>query len=170
MAAFDAVIEIVIQHEGGLVNNPKDKGGLTKYGISQKSYPNIDIASLTVDDAKTIYKRDFWPVIDGDNLPPATALSLMDFAVNSNPQRAIRHFQRALETPVTSKMDALTKTALKERVAEVSDLEVARALNRQRARMFEGIITNDPSQGVFRAGWMNRLASIEHEISKGAQP
>ena len=44
----------------GLVNDPSDPGGLTKFGISQKSYPDLNIASLTRDDARDIYYRDFW--------------------------------------------------------------------------------------------------------------
>jgi len=49
----------IVDVEGGLVNNPDDPGGLTKYGISQRAYPNLDIANLSVADAMAIYDRDY---------------------------------------------------------------------------------------------------------------
>ena len=59
MEHFSEIIPIVLRHEGGYVNDPLDKGGETNYGISKRSYPHLDIHSLTLADAKTIYKRDF---------------------------------------------------------------------------------------------------------------
>lgn len=52
MSDFDKAFEIVIGHEGGYVNNPKDPGGETKYGISKRTYPNEDIRGMTLERAK----------------------------------------------------------------------------------------------------------------------
>jgi lysozyme family protein len=62
-SSFDNAFDFLIQHniEGGLANLKDDSGELTKYGISSKSYPEIDIVNLTKDDAKEIYKKDWWP-------------------------------------------------------------------------------------------------------------
>ena len=49
---FDQVIDRVLAHEGGYVNDPDDPGGETKYGISKKAYPKIDIKNLTKEEAK----------------------------------------------------------------------------------------------------------------------
>lgn len=49
----------IVEVEGGLVNNPDDPGGLTNHGISQRAYPHVDIAALTVADAIAIYERDY---------------------------------------------------------------------------------------------------------------
>lgn len=57
---FTRSIAFVLSVEGGLVNNPADPGGLTKYGISQRSYPDLDIRNLSIEDAKEIYFRDYW--------------------------------------------------------------------------------------------------------------
>ena len=40
---FEEIIEVVLEHEGGYVNDPKDPGGETKYGVSKRAYPNEDI-------------------------------------------------------------------------------------------------------------------------------
>ena len=49
---FDEIIDHVLEHEGGYVNDPKDLGGETKYGITKRFYPDVDIKNLTKEDAK----------------------------------------------------------------------------------------------------------------------
>ena len=159
MAAFDVAVERTLEHEGGLANNPNDRGGLTKYGISQRSYPDLDIESLTKDDARTIYKRDFWDKIQGDKLPNKTAFALFDFAVNSGPEEAVRRLQFALgpNLEIDGIMGPDTIKQAKARAVETSDTAVARALNRGRERNFHSIVTLDPSQGEVLPVWLRRL-------------
>jgi lysozyme family protein len=97
--SFDDVFARLIPLEGGYSNDPQDPGDETKFGISKRSYPNLDIANLTLDDAKSIYRRDFWGAISADRLPPSVVYQLFDFAVNSGPATAIRHLQRAVGVP-----------------------------------------------------------------------
>ena len=56
MNNFDSAFTIILGSEGGYVNDPRDSGGETKYGIAKKFYPNLDIKNLTVEQAKAIYK------------------------------------------------------------------------------------------------------------------
>jgi lysozyme family protein len=93
---FDQCFDKLISHEGGYVNDPRDPGGETKYGISKRSYPQVDIKALTLEAAKEIYKRDYWDRAQCDKLPPALAYLLFDAAVNSGIGQAIRLLQRAL--------------------------------------------------------------------------
>jgi lysozyme family protein len=80
MAVFEEAIGGVIADEGGYVNDPKDPGGETKYGISKRSYPNLDIKNLTLQQAKDIYKQDFW-LFDG-LLSQPVANKIFDMYVN----------------------------------------------------------------------------------------
>jgi lysozyme family protein len=93
---FDTTIGRVLGNEGGYVNNPADPGGETNWGISKRSYPNVDIKALTRDGAKAIYLRDFWNRVNADKLQDGVAYQLTDFAVNSGIETAVRYFQRAL--------------------------------------------------------------------------
>src|SRR5215468_2796972 len=70
MASFDLAVAKTLIREGGarFTDNPDDRGGATKYGISQRAYPNEDIANLTEDQAKAIYKQDYWDRVSGDKL------------------------------------------------------------------------------------------------------
>ena len=91
--SFSSVIEMVLHHEGGYVNHPSDPGGETKYGISKRAYPDVNIAELTEEDAASIYKRDYWDRIKGDDLPFGVACAVMDYAVNSGISRASKALQ-----------------------------------------------------------------------------
>uniref|UniRef100_UPI0039E582BF glycosyl hydrolase 108 family protein n=1 Tax=Klebsiella pneumoniae TaxID=573 RepID=UPI0039E582BF len=62
---FDDLIGRVLGHEGGYVNDPRDPGGETQFGISKRAYPNVDIKGLTRETAISIYKRDFWDRVQG---------------------------------------------------------------------------------------------------------
>ena len=59
LARFDEILDRLIEREGGYNNDDRDPGGETKYGISKRSYSDVDIKALTVDGAKAIYLRDF---------------------------------------------------------------------------------------------------------------
>lgn len=84
MENFDRAIKIILDLEGGskLVSVPSDPGGLTKYGISQRSYPNLDISSLTEDLAKEIYRKDYWVPAKCEDMPWPMCLYVFDCAVN----------------------------------------------------------------------------------------
>jgi lysozyme family protein len=90
---------VVVGLEGGYVNHTNDPGGETKFGISKKSYPNLDIQNLTLDQAKEIYKRDFWDKVYGDYLPYKVGLLAFDAAVNHGVRAAIKILQKALGIP-----------------------------------------------------------------------
>lgn len=93
---YDEAFEKVIGHEGGYVNHPNDPGGETKYGISKRSYPDEDIAGMTLKRAKEIYKRDYWDKAKCRQLPHPLDFQVFDAGVNSGVKRAIRWLQAAL--------------------------------------------------------------------------
>lgn len=87
----------LIGHEGGYVNNTADPGGETQWGISKRSYPHLNIRALTREQAREIYRTDFWLRLRAERLPGAVAYQLFDFAVNSGIETAVRYYQRALD-------------------------------------------------------------------------
>lgn len=90
--AFDLLMFI----EGGYVNDPRDRGGETNYGISKKAHPKENISEMTIERAKEIYRMDYWLPCRCDVLPDALAVAVFDFAVNSSPKMAIKFLQGAL--------------------------------------------------------------------------
>lgn len=94
MSTFDTAFDRLLGNEGGYVNDPDDPGGETNWGISKRSYPDVDIKNLTREQAKAIYLRDFWEPLGA--APFAVKFQVFDFAVNSGIQTAIRKLQAAI--------------------------------------------------------------------------
>lgn len=88
MSFFDTAFGIVVGIEAGYVNDPQDPGGETKYGITKRQYPDLDIKGLTLEQAKSIYLRDYWNTHQLDTLENGKALLVFDCAINGgNHQR-----------------------------------------------------------------------------------
>lgn len=90
---FDKAFEFVIGVEGTISSDPDDPGGLTKYGISQRAYPQKDISNLSLDDAKAIYKSDYWDMCRCDNCLPPMDIIIFDTAVNMGCSTALKLLQ-----------------------------------------------------------------------------
>jgi lysozyme family protein len=93
-ADFSRAIPFVLRHEGGYVNDPSDSGGETNFGISKASYPDLDIANLTVEQATAIYASDYWNGY-GEIDDQLLATKVFDMAVNAGPGTSIKCLQRA---------------------------------------------------------------------------
>lgn len=93
--SFDKAFDRLIGHEAGYVNDPADPGGETKYGISKRSYPHLDIRNLSLGEAKNIYFRDYWMAV-GVDASDAVRFQVFDFGVNSGIGTAVRKLQVAL--------------------------------------------------------------------------
>lgn len=84
----------IVGHEGGYWDDPV--GGPTKWGISQRSYPHLDIKNLTVEDAAKIYREDYIKPLNADMFEDGVAYQLLDFAVNSGQNNAVKCLQKEL--------------------------------------------------------------------------
>lgn len=153
---FDKAFETLIGHEGGYVNDPRDPGGETRYGISKRAYPDVDIANLTLEQAKAIYLRDYWQRARCDELPPAVAFQVFDTAVNSGIGQSIRFLQRAVGVADDGVVGPLTINAVKRLDAE----SIAARFNGQRLEFMTKLSTWD----VFGRGWARRIAKNLQEI------
>lgn len=92
---FDVFFEKLMKYEGGYVNDPKDPGGETKYGISKRAYPNLDIKNLTDSAARLIYFVDYYnPLHIGEFKEEKTAWQVFDFGVNAGIGRSARMLQK----------------------------------------------------------------------------
>lgn len=92
---FQLALHFVLDHEGGYSVDPRDPGGETKYGISKRAHPDLDIAALTPEAAAAIYRRDYWDSLGLGGLPPPLAIVTLDAAVNAGLHPAANFLQAA---------------------------------------------------------------------------
>lgn len=105
---FNIAMDFVLKSEGGYVNDPRDPGGETNRGVTDKQDGKIDglidvngdgkgdvkVKDLTAEQAKEVYRRNYWNPVHGDDLSPGRALMLVDTAVNMGVKQAIILVQR----------------------------------------------------------------------------
>lgn len=155
---FEHAVSFVLAHEGGYSNDIDDDGGETKFGISKRIYPDLDINTLTVEQAKAIYKRDFWePQLYKDIKDVNLATKVFDLAVNMGSIWAHRLVQRALRATGQDILEdgilgPMTLTAINK--ADLTDLLAA--LKSEAAGYYRTLAATQPRQAKFLKGWLKR--------------
>lgn len=141
-SAFLAAVTMTLQHEGGFQCVRTDRGNWTSgqigvgelrgtnRGISAMRYPTENIRGMTEARATELYHRDYWCVVRGDELPPAIAVGVFDFAVNSGPARAIPELQRVLGVAADGVLGPVTLAAAQRAQELPTAIRYARARSR----------------------------------------
>ena len=160
--AFTRALEQLLRDEGGYVRNPEDPGGATRFGISQREYPGVDIEHLTRAQAAAIYYRDWWQRYRYSELPGVAGAKLFNLAVNIGPEHATRCLQRALRAcgiAVTEdgEIGAATRTA----AAAANQVALLAALRAEAAGYYRTLAALERGARAdgdreFLAGWLNR--------------
>jgi lysozyme family protein len=151
-------IDLILKLEGGYVNDPRDPGGETKYGISKKAHPNEDIANLTVERAREIYRADYWNptaarIYDVSNRLAAT---LFDSAVNQGNGAAVQMLQGILHAKQDGIIGPLTVAALQDAIDQHGEGWVIAQFQAARVMRYASS-GNWPRYG---RGWMNRVFTV----------
>ncbi len=151
MVDFSTAAARTLGSEAGYVNDPKDPGGETKWGISKRSYPTLDIKNLTQADALLIYKRDFWDTVHADELYDGVAYQAFDFAINSGIRQAIKSLQAALGVPADGYWGPVTRAAA---LALPEAVQIMRYVAER-----VDFMRNLSTFSYFGKGWMARMAA-----------
>lgn len=141
--------------EGAYENNPNDPGGETKWGISKRSHPNIDIKNLSLEDAKLIYLNEYWNGIHGDELAFPFDIIAFDCAVNEGVGESKRLLQIALDVNVDGIIGSNTIQASFKASQRRQMLFLA-----VRLRHYNQILMAKPKQEVFDLDWAFRIISL----------
>ena len=151
---FSTAFDYVILKEGGYSDDPLDRGGKTKFGISQAAYPSLNVAEITLAQAKNIYHKDYWEVIKADRLPPPIAFVLFDMAVNQGAGAAALALQEAAGVLQDAKIGPITIEAVSTEFKRDA-AGFLLSLVTIRARRYLSI--NNASEERFEFGWIARL-------------
>lgn len=159
---YQLAVQMVLNFEGLYSDHKEDRGGQTKYGISSRSYPDLDIKRLTRDHAIAIYHRDYWSLIRGDDLPDVLAVALFDAAVHHGVRRAVRLFQIVVGVKADGYIGSVTvKAAVRKNTSKTLNRYLAK-----RAVLFHDIVTANSSQDKFIEGWMYRLIALRAKLER----
>jgi len=165
---FDTCFALVLAHEGGYVDHPKDPGGRTNHGVTQRVWEEWlgrpvsekEMRALTPTMIKPLYKRKYWDACRADDLMVGVDYAVFDVSVNSGPGRAIKFLQSCVGVTVDGGFGPATLAAVKkaeEDPARLIELYCARRLEfLQSLRTFE----------TFGKGWSRRVQEVKDKALK----
>ena len=171
MDHFKEAMDFTLRWEGGYVHDARDPGGETKYGISKRTYPDLDIRTLTRNQAEEIYRRDYWDRLRCYDLPWPVAIVTFDFSVHSGRARAGRMLQRAFNVLVSAtpplKIDGVIGPVTAHAIAALDNGCKANVLAHRilirRLEMFRRLKT----ARHYLLGWARRVAELGLLIDNG---
>lgn len=160
---YQAALKRVLVHEGGKVDHPRDPGGRTNQGVTQRVYtafrsrkglPARDVYAMTDIERDEIYDLQYWDTIKGDSLPAGVDYVVFDGAVNSGPAQSIKWLQRALGVNPDGVIGQKTLAA----ITEYPDHDRLIALICERRLAFLRALT---TWRTFGKGWQSRVNNVK---------
>ena len=153
---FDKCLEMLLHHEGGFVNHPKDPGGMTNLGVTKAVYDawtgkessEAETRALTPADVAPIYRKNYWDKVRGDDMPSGVDWCAFDWAVNSGSKRPAKAIQKA----VGAKQDGAIGPMTLQAVANEEPDKIIEAVYHTRQRFYERLSTFE----TFGRGWTRR--------------
>lgn len=161
---FDLCVTLMLAHEGGFVNHPKDPGGMTNLGVTARVWEEWlgrpvsekEMRALTPTMVKPLYKRKYWDACRADELVSGVDYAVFDVAVNSGPGRAIKILQSCVGVPADGGFGPTTMAAVAQFKGEsakmlIEDYCAKRLEFLQSLRTFP----------TFGKGWSRRVAEVK---------
>lgn len=157
---FAQANKLVLVHEGGFVDHPRDPGGATNKGITIATFRQFidpkgtvdDLKRLTVEQAGKVYKAQYWDKVRGDELPSGLDYAVFDFCVNSGPGRAVKYLQMVAGVTADGQlgpksMAAIERLNVRDAIHDLSDRRMA-------------FLRNLPTWNTFGNGWKRRVEEV----------
>jgi len=162
MADFEKAINYVLQNEGGIVSNPSDRGGTTSYGITRpmltayrkKAVTDDDIAGISLDEAKDLYKTLFWTRLQVEILTQPIATAIFDMSVNQGQASAVKLAQKCLGKTILP--DGIMGPDTLRALTLTSDISFIYSYITVVLDKYADLCINGPSQLCFLKGWQRR--------------
>jgi hypothetical protein len=165
---FNETMKLMLNLEGGKTDEKSDRGGRTNFGITQRTYndwlkqnklKSSDVFKISKERALKIYRKQFWGVIKGDQLPHNVAKAIMSMALTDGPQDSVRFIQRLLNIEETGFMGPKTLAAIWSKCKKDDKVFTKQILDAQIKRY-----KSDEQADTYGKGWTNRADLVAENI------
>jgi lysozyme family protein len=153
-----------------------DTGGETKYGISQKAWPKVNVKELNSILANQLYLTEYWNPSKADLLPDKLAICYYDAAVNMGLSRATKLLQRIVGAKTDGQIGPYTLDKINQTLKLKSDIELAKSYQNARIAYYHIIaqdndnpltIQNEDIHAQYERGWLNRINKLNKILGLG---
>ncbi len=161
---FDRAFDILAVHEGGYVNHPKDPGGATNKGVTQRTYNSFrarqgqgprDVRDITDLEVEAIYRSQYWATVKADQLPPGLAYCVFDASVNSGPAQAAKWLQEI----IGARIDGVVGNETLSKIAGRDVLEIITRYCQMRLAFMRRL----KHWPTFKRGWSRRVEEVKKQ-------
>jgi lysozyme family protein len=158
---FKQALEYLVKSEGGYVDNPKDPGGRTNLGVTQKVWESWvgresnekEMRALTKTDVEPLYKRKYWDACRCDDLPTGLDYLVFDFAVNAGVGRSAKTLQSCVGVSVDGQIGNQTIEAIK----KIAPSDLIERFSEAKINFYKSLVTFP----TFGKGWLNRVEEVK---------
>lgn len=157
MSFFSRAINYVLRNEGKYVNNKKDPGGETKFGISSRAYPDVDLKTLTMERAIDIYHKNYWRPYMDRITDYRVAAKVFDMGVNMGLYQAAKILQRAAGV---EHVDGVVGPKTIEIVNKHNPDLLLQKIVTELTAFYRHIAADSPRRATFLKGWLNRAKRL----------
>lgn len=161
------ILKTIDEYEGGYSNRPGDLGGLTRYGISHKAYPHVDIANLTKEQAITIAIDDYWNKLRcSEIISCRVRWKVFDIGFNGGVSTAARMLQHAVRVKEDGVVGQETLAAVNRQTnSSIGEIQILTSLIEQQMTRYVNIVSCDHSQLENLKGWARRAFDPGRNLS-----
>lgn len=161
---FDEAFKHLLKHEGGFTSDSRDPGNAggtsTNLGVTQMVWESWigrksnekEMRALTPEKVAPLYKKKYWDIVKGDDLPSGVDYCVFDAAVNSGPGRAAKWLQEAVGAFPDGAIGPKTLAA----VNAMNPIDVINAMCDTRQSFLEELVTFR----IFGRGWTRRVSEV----------
>ena len=167
---YQKCLAMILHHEGGYVNHPKDPGGMTNLGVTKRVYEDWvgysvsehTMQNLTEEDVAPIYKKNYWDRIKAEELPSGLDLCVFDFGVNAGTGRAAKYLQNLIGTVADGGIGPNTLKSLSKYVDSEGVESAIKNYQAERQSYYEKLKTFE----TFGRGWTRRVEETTESALK----
>jgi lysozyme family protein len=166
MSGFDNALRVILKHEGGYVNHPRDPGGMTNLGVTKRTLEGYlgrkvteaEMRALKPADVAPIYRKEYWDAMRCDDYPAGIALCVFDFGVNAGIRRGVRYLQQVCNASQDGIAGPATTRAVQSFCGgDNGEAEAIRRYSNARRGYYKQLGTFD----TFGRGWLRRVDEVE---------
>jgi lysozyme family protein len=173
---FERSLKFVLEHETVYAKNhygdmayaivedeEGDSGGRTKFGLDSASHPELDLDTLTVEEAALVYKRCYWERAHCQELPWPLCQVQFDGAVNTGIGQQMKFLQRAVDVKADGAWGPNTRKAVESTINEIGLKALSIFVCNQKETFYRGLVETKPQTARFLKGWLNRLNDLRKD-------
>jgi len=165
---FEASLALVLKSEGGFTSDVHDNGnklpdgraGCTNLGVTQANWEAFvghpctwdNMKALTAETVAPFYKRKYWDIVHGDDLPTGLDYLVFDFAVNAGAGRSIKTLQTAIGVTADGALGPLSVSAIN----NISVKQLIERFTDAKEKFYKSL-----NNATYEKGWLARTAQVE---------